>query len=169
MCWNCYHKYLSTLKTAKEDIKVFKIVEIHGKRIGPYFNYFNNVFYGTVNEDGTYSINQDMLKNELKKFKVCSNCWKSEIAFHSYSLEQLKEYVSIKTHYSWCNDFVICIPFYYWSIAYPLSSGVLLMDCIIPKGAKYAINEHGEVISDTLKVVGFCSGEEFVYRDKKEQ
>lgn len=152
MCWITYNDL--DVKVADEDIEVFKVVEkipCDGfMEIKPWV-FAAQETYGAVSRngkvyiigDGLHTMNRNLF---FKKSKGIST-WCCE-AFHSYS----KEFFDVKAddrHITlFAKGTIRCIDFY-------KIKNALIMDCIIPKGTKYAVNEIGEVVSESIKVVRF--------------
>lgn len=155
MCW-CTYKSLN-VKVAEEDIEVFKVVEICNsngiKVIRPYF-YGHTIKYGVLSKTGRAYIIDNGVHTSLQylTFKAVMNSDGCSLvcceAMHSYLKGTLLPYISkdgvdiIKK-----GDFE--------SLSSYCTKDTIIMDCVIPKGTKYAVNEVGEVVSEVIKVTGF--------------
>lgn len=158
MCWHCEDYKLAKLKIAENDIKVFKVVERLKTRIVSYYMGSDGIVYGlvkngknVVNGDGIFKCEGEIMFEGRTVF----------YAIHSYSYNE-----RFSKPYIMEDEF--CTALYIggveeYTAAYDLSAfDTLIMDCVIPAGSKYAINEKGEVISDTIKVLGFIEPIDFV-------
>ena len=145
MCWYSGRKI--NLKIADKDIPVFKIVRSKA--------HISLYYHAIYSENNTYKseiiIGEDNYKNTMVNK-----------ALHSYLSDSVSilitnspggivmSYPTLQVIYKG----VITLD----SIQY--KDYLYLMKCIVPKGSIYDINEQGEVISDTLKVISF---EQFNY------
>jgi hypothetical protein len=122
------------VRYASEDIPVWKIVL-----------YENNIIKAYYHNQFIYVLNT-IFKCDLVSYKYESNCYVTE-GFHSYSNEvgfQKLEFI-----------FVIISGLKHFDV---LDSGIIsedykIMECIIPKGSKYAVNDKGEYVSDCIKPI----------------
>lgn len=155
MCW--YSEKLE-IKYAENDIKVFKVVKYRqlshlGNKtyeIVPFYYYLNEVYGYYKNE--CFGISKELFEQELD-FSVekaeTYGYYISGNSFHSYSDKNLQYSQVTEKCYYVRNCFLTVLDFY------ELNDGILIMHCIIPKGAKYAVNELGEYVSDKLKIKSF--------------
>lgn len=144
MCWES--KKYKEIKTAEEDIKVFKIVDGKLGQIGEKNPKFTSCYQSFTYElDKAYSVNRlEMRFTEMGTATIFEG-------LHSYDLEQV-EYVNDSGYLGVYNKFtdtqcaLIC----------PMDKCVFVkLNCIIPKGSQYIINEWGEVVSNKLKTISY--------------
>lgn len=152
MCWITHHDL--DVKVADEDIEVFKVVRkipCDGfMELKPWF-FTAREAYGSVSRngkayiigDGLHTMNSNLFFEKGKGTETYCN-----EAFHSYSKDFFDVKVTDKYVNLYAKGTINCIDFY-------KSKTSLVMDCIIPKGTKYAVNELGEVVSESIKVVRF--------------
>lgn len=155
MCWIAHND--PKIKVAENDVKVLKIVQVNGSIISPYFypdkEHYGNVINGdfSIAGDGLFSIGTDLVF--VHNSGYCH--WSCDEAIHSYLPEMITIKIKIKTSLSTNvlihNNSGLLLQDYYGD----KDDINLFMDCIIPKGTKYAINESGEVVSEKIKVIGF--------------
>lgn len=135
----------NVFKKAVEDIPVFKIVKSDG----------NDAFYAWYNFfkyelGGTYMMS---LENEIEpNITLGFDCIYIYEAFHSYSPSKINLYWHGSTLFAesaptmkFCDKF--CDNFY--------SNVIYRLDCVVPKGAMYAENAHGEIASDMIRVISY--------------
>lgn len=152
MCWITYNDL--DVKVADEDIEVFKVVKIIPcdgfMELKPWF-FTAQETYGAVSRNGKVYIIGDglhtMSRNLFFENGKGNSTYCNE-AFHSYSKDFFDVTVNDRYINLYAKGTIHCIDFY-------KSKTSLVMNCIIPKGTKYAVNEIGEVISEAIKVVRF--------------
>lgn len=131
MCW--ISKSAPIKLIAEKDIPVFKIVEKTNQGRNYWSIYYERLYH--LGEKVTSKI-------EIR------DIYKIERGLHSY-IPEVKlilcgDYLSIKDLRGWYVD------------GFSLSLfNLAKMNCIIPKGSEYYVNERGEVVSNQLKVIGF--------------
>ena len=142
MCWQT--RYKTKLKVAEDNIPVTKIVRVSSDIIQAYyvpgFIYSKKIFHSKLDLPYLYG-----------------RSWRVQKGFHSYKSSCPIELCKMFYPEGWkCSLIVknfigICLdvynPFF--------SSDLGIMSCIIPKGSKYYENEHGEIVSDTIKPI-YC-------------
>ena len=155
MCWTS-RKNRNT-KIADKNIPVFKICRISraDDKVYPFYQYFNGKSSQDYRENTVYDC--DAIHFAIKK---TVNLYSGGVtysvnhAIHSYSLDNIRLSTSImgasiciKTDKTTpeAQDVICRAPHYD-------STYVAIMLCTIPKGTRYAINEVGEVVSDTIEV-----------------
>jgi phage terminase large subunit-like protein len=136
MCW----KGNFELKTAQKDFEVYKVMKVGLSN--SFFSAYKNFAY----EEG-HTYHSEIIKIPFYYKDISA----VNVALHSYSLElteweqkngvitiiskkRVKEEDILDFFINNINDFIV-------------------VPCLIPKGAKYCINELGEIISDTLQVL----------------
>ena len=125
----CFYKTKqSKVLKAKRDIKVYKIGVYADEGIS------NPFFYSYFG----YTVNQIVF--EKVKFTDTIN-----LGFHSYINCKLVTFYNNVNLYS-CGKLILYISL--------LTDTVYLGEFIIPKGATYCLNKHGEVVSDKLMYTG---------------
>lgn len=123
---------------AKEDIRVFKIV------------------YKMQDEDVFKSLYQDYPYSRGETYKTELKVSGGEIneGFHSYSNDGVilskrdRVLLIMPTSVKGGYDFIDYVPINKYKVKYR-------MDCVIPSGSVYYQNKYGEVVSDSITVVGF--------------
>lgn len=165
MCW--VSKTVKSTKIAKNDIEVFKIVTLldyayynNGleAKVCPIF--YRDILYGYYNRiDKRFNMNQNgHFKEGPIKINVCydgdlkfgySEYYSCRKAFHSYKSDMTSVVLDE-------NGLI--------TVKHPLGertrygssvrNNLIIMECVIPKGANYAVNEEGECVSDELVVKG---------------
>ena len=148
MCWSCGFKKLSECKRiARKDVHVRKFVN-GSKSPNKVMSYFTGFVYklGKTYYDD-YISTLDWCNNS---FGVCIF-----VGFNSYSTEckiRRKERTTAsgeKKKYS----IEVYSPDGREFIEWYEPKGLLLMDCVIPKGTTYYINELGECVSERIKPI----------------
>ena len=122
-------------RVAQEDIPVYKVVEKYGEG-------FCSLYYKYHYEIGNeYSIRAMNLTFEIETMKI-------EDAFHSYSTECWMDLngrsLDIR---SISGQRVIC------SLEKRYLDNIYKLNCVIPKGATYYLNRHGEYASNQIRVM----------------
>lgn len=160
MCWYCKNNDLAKLKIAENDIKVFKVVERVTPRIVSYYVGSDGFVYGLV-KNGENVVNGDGIFKYYGEIMFEGRTVYGAIHSYSYNERFSKPFIEED---EFCTILYIGKDEGYMATAtYDLSAfDTLIMDCVIPAGSKYAINEKGEVISDTIKVLGFIEPIDFV-------
>lgn len=137
MCWES--KKLK-IKTAKKDIPVWKVVHANKDIYGKYTNKccsFYKYFEYILKVRNTTQMSFDVLNTE--------NIFIGKNGFHSYSNK-----VKYTIHEN--NNILVYINklFFDYTICYYFRCNPTIVKCHIPKGSKYAINKHGEIISNDI-------------------
>ena len=136
MCWVTYDKKYKKFKVAEEDIPVFKVV-----RKNSLLSYYTDYPY-ILNEIHTtepIKINHSLVYHGEE--------WKIEKGFHSYSVECITEIArgargwNIKVYDS--DKKTVLLDYYEMS-------STCKLECIIPKGSLYYVNEWGEYVSESI-------------------
>lgn len=137
MCWTTKFKSCAEMRTAEEDIEVFKIAIDNRERIVSYF------YYKEYNVGKTYKMDF----NEKPFFVSASKLFNIDSGFHSYST---KCRINLNVY---DNGYILDIIFYGTLLQSYSHVGLVKLNCIIPKGSHYYENEYGEIVSDSLKIV----------------
>ena len=146
MCWKTFKKEHAVVNTADRDIPVLKVVKNMG---GEYMSWYRNSIY---KEGKTYHTYMDI---PWQLFEGLGCWWKANSGFHSYDVQTT--YIGIKEY---CDgDHSVSLQY----LGYPVDELFLYdyngmnrayrMGCVIPEGSCYIMNEHGEYVSDTLRVI----------------
>ena len=154
MCFFPTVKEDGTLRVAKEDIKVFKIVRSSGFDCSSFSYYRGYVYTVGICYESRLGAKKSWLRRRLKRVDNGIHSYSSE-SCHSivWWYDDLNRSCSIRTpryKYSGCTiagrtGYIEC----YTSRRVPL----VRMDCVIPAGARYYENFRGEMVSDRLRVV----------------
>jgi len=132
MCW--VTNITPQSKLAEEDIPVFKVV-----RKNSLLSYYT---------DYPYILNEVHTTKPLKINHSSVEEWKIQEGFHSYSIECVTKIVrtvcgrSIKVYNSDKDDEVL--------LDYYEISSTCKLECLIPKGSLYYVNEWGEYVSESI-------------------
>lgn len=127
---------------AKEDIHCYKIVKLNDE-YG-----FRSMYRNFKYEIGVEYENSDSL---ALSFNTINKTFEIYNGFHSYSYESTTCEVN-RRHYGY-NEWKIR------NINKELLDWIgefnaIQVECIIPKGSKYFLNERGEYVSDKIKIIG---------------
>ena len=129
MCWTTKNSSYTKIRTAEKEY-FYSVYKGFQYKIGSKYN----CEIGEIREiDGLFCINEG-IHSYSKKVEIVhcnghiNDCYYS--AIYAY-------YNNIKLDY-----------FYYEPIYVKLK-------CVIPKGSQYCENEHGEIVSNTIKVISF--------------
>lgn len=137
MCWKS--KKLK-IKTAKKDIPVWKVVHANKDIYGKYTNKCRSFYKYSeyiLKVRNTTQMSFDVLNTE--------NIFIGTNGFHSYSNKV--KYIIHENH----NILVYLNKlFFQYTICYYFRCNPTIVKCHIPKGSKYAINKHGEIISNDI-------------------
>ena len=154
MCFFPTVKEDGTLRVAKEDIKVFKIVRSSGFDCSSFSYYRGYVYTVGICYESRLGAKKSWLRRRLKRVDNGIHSYSSE-SCHSivWWYDDLNRSCSIRTpryKYSGCTiagrtGYIEC----YTCRQAPL----VRMDCVIPAGARYYENFRGEMVSDKLRVV----------------
>lgn len=138
MCWICSSDNFK-LQNAEEDIVVYKVLQLeNGKLHSPNFNCFTWI------EGETYGSPLD-----IHLFRANASYYFEGLqGMHSY--KQNPRYDAYYEAYMFRRFYS---PKRSVPVQYNLTKGMCVAKCIIPKGTTYAINEHGEVISERLQFI----------------
>lgn len=138
MCWICSTDNFK-LQNSEEDIVVYKVLQLeNGKLHSPNFNCFTWI------KGETYGSPLDI---HLFRYKHCYY-FEGLQGMHSY--KQNPEYDASCEAYTFRS---FNSPKHSVPVRYALNKGMCVAKCIIPKDTTYAINEHGEVISERLQFI----------------
>lgn len=133
MCW--YSKKFK-IKTAKKDIPVWKVVKTDCWDPTCCLSYYKN-----------YSYFKDILEIRPIEFRLESGSVKGTTGFHSYSKK-------LKWNRTENYIYIVATDFFGFTIAnilvYQNRPDVKIARFYIPKGAQYAENELGEIISSAI-------------------
>lgn len=138
MCWS--NKNIK-MKKAKRDIKTKKVVE---KIINKDSCCYKSLYYGYLYERNIKTPNINI--NPIKNPGITEPLYKITKGYHSYTNKIIT--TSINPHYIEIynkNKFLD-----YFSLLYKI---ICVVDCIIPKGTKYYLNNDGEYVSETIIVL----------------
>lgn len=154
MCWKTNNCRYAEKKIAEEDIEVFKIVKLGDREPEDREKVKKselNVFYSIYN-GFPYRIGETYRENINLSYRLNSSLYewagyKITHGFHSYS----KNLCHI------CLDgYIFIIRAQNFDIDWFFSDNdIVKLNCIIPKGSEYYENEHGEIVSNYLKIVSF--------------
>ena len=135
MCWISFNKPIKMI--AEKDIPVVKFVY---KRQGGYQSVYYRYPY-KIGDEVTSTIifgGENYIREGLHSYIPCSIYLEG---WHSY-------YICVKLKNSCFNVDTLFSE-------YDDGSTLVQMNCIIPKGSEYYVNERGEVVSNKLKVINF--------------
>ena len=134
MCWT--KNYFPSLKVAEDDIPVKKLLEEHD---GTLCSPFMSGFKWTIGEE----VKSDL---EEQSFSEMRGKWVINVCLHSLheAREMRSERYYLSSYAFYCKNQFIA----------PSTGTLFPYDAIIPKGAKYYVNEYGEYVSDRLKIIG---------------
>lgn len=138
MCWICSTDKLK-LQNAEEDIVVYKVLKLDNDKLhSPNFGCFTWIegeTYGSPIDIHTFRNNKHYYFEGLQ-------------GLHSYQQKPIyDEYYESFIGRTFYNS-ERSVP-----VGYPKLNGMCVAKCIIPKGAIYAVNDYGEVISDRLQFI----------------
>ena len=142
MCWSSKGKTIEECKkVAQKDILVRKIMVKETNSYGLYDSYFQHA---------TYEVGETYNESNINNNHQIECRWMAIArGLHSYSpkciLRQPK-YTSLL--------YVESIDGKHTLEIYSMRVGIVLVDCIIPKGTVYYVNEDGEYVSESIKVIG---------------
>ena len=142
MCWVTKNEDCLYRMTADKDIPVFKIVHDADERPG-YVSYYYGAFYIEGQESTSYL--EEPLTGQKKSYSV-------NHGIHSYGSDIVK--VSLGWHIGEIRVYVIflgeCLDACIYDQEYINAKDIYRLDCIIPKGSKYYLNEYGEYVSNKI-------------------
>ena len=148
MCWQS-RKY-KEIKTAEEDIKVYKIVDGELDQIGE-----KNPKFLSCYQCFTYRLDKVYSVNPLKIYFTEEGTATIYEGLHSYDLEQV-EYMYVCEHEMDSLLVYNKITNAHCALISPRQRCVFVkLNCIIPKGSQYIINGWGEVVSTQLKTISY--------------
>lgn len=144
MCWKTHYLTYTKRRIAENDIKVYKVVKAMG---GGIYSYFMVKNYGFFDDD-------EIIKDEyfipwqfanVQAITQPSGHFLYTIVFgyHSYSANVGTSYVNYGDEEK---AFVVC------GTQYQYDEHLRIMECVIPKGTAYYENEHGEIVSELIKI-----------------
>lgn len=152
MCWATYNKELIVPKIAEDNIVCNKLVRIDSNNIikSDYFNfvYSLNTIY-RHNQDLRVNENSDIRGKLFYEIHEGFYSYSTNIAYETYTRKN--GYGRIKVYYYKDNSFHNLLDSY---LLTSMNSHQLCMaSCIIPKGSTYFLNELGEYVSDSIKML----------------
>lgn len=148
MCWTTENSSYTKIRTAEKDIEVFKIVNLSLNPLDTEEYLFYSVYkHFQYKIGGKYNC-------EIGEIGEVDRLFYINEGIHSYSK---------KVKIIHCNDYIddyytsaICVfhnniklDYFYYKPIY------VKLKCVIPKGSQYYENEHGEIVSNTIKVISF--------------
>ena len=137
MCWESEKL---KIKTAKKDIPVWKVVhankDIYGKYTNKCYSFYAYFEY-ILKVRNTTQMSFDVLNTK--------NIFIGKNGFHSYSNKVKYIIHENKNILVYLNKL-----FFQYTICYYFRCNPIIVKCHIPKGSKYAINKHGEIISNDI-------------------
>lgn len=137
MCWCAISQEDMQMKTADTPIKVFKVCrkDLYNKqRVFAYYMEFQ------YKEGETYKLPTSAM------FEI--QTWYRYDGFHSYS-QDVKvsfyrgEYLAVRSQNMGFIDYL------------QLNQNLVIVECTIPKGTHYYMNQRGEIVSDQIKIESF--------------
>ena len=156
MCWRTNH--IDIIKkgclVAEEDIPCYKILkDRHDDLESIYYSFqykFNTEYENDVNFDDEYSA--------AKLADKINNHWGYMVevneGFHSYSYELTEtKRIGINQIKIFRKDNKNLLDWYENKF-----NLLVKVNCIIPKGSKYLLNEKGEYVSNKIKIIDVCVG-----------
>lgn len=133
MCW--VSSYRPVLKVAEAEIPVKKVIRIiDGEIVSPCYSnvkWIPKVIYEEAIGSIYYTPYKDYIINE--GLHSCSDIEYRSGCFVNKTVKGSR-------------------------ILFSAFSNMHIYDAIIPKGAKYYLNEHGEYVSNRLKIINLCVG-----------
>lgn len=149
MCWTS--KYKPKLKVAKDNIPVTKIVKIIPK-LDIIQAYFIDFFQYSIGEVYNSKLEFPILSKDI----ILNDVWEINEGIHSYKSSSKIEKISERSYYALqIRDAKKNLLQGYGPIFNNSCDMIGIMSCIIPKDSKYYENEHGEIVSDTIKPI-YC-------------
>ena len=96
-------------------------------------------------------------KSDIVCYKIIQDDLKSQIKLFQYKLDKIYKL----DHPLYLDKEKICQGFHsykdcpseYFIFKYLNFLSLIIVQCIIPKGSHYFINDHGEMVSDSIKIV----------------
>lgn len=148
MCWES--KKYKEIKTAEEDIKVFKIVDGKLDQIGE-----KNPKFLSCYQCFTYELDKAYSVKPLEIYFTEEGTATIYEGLHSYDLEQVEYNNAIQIDMGYLRVYNK-ITNAQCALISPRHGYVFVkLNCIIPKGSQYIINESGEVVSNKLKTISY--------------
>jgi hypothetical protein len=140
MCWITKKKEYIERRVADSDIHVFKICY---RYIDDKTDWYESAYYNYVYEIGRH-YRQELGIPDLNEF---DNDYIIDEGFHSYDAS------SVRIGLSGCDHIQVILKSRFGGIFKNSSiRTVVRLNCIIPKGASYYVNEEGEYVSSELIV-----------------
>lgn len=140
MCWYTGNKNYRVARIAEKDIRVFKIVELDDNKIQAYFQDF---IYGLVDSEENIVSWTELFPHSLY-FDSNSAIG---IGYHSYSEKVFTYPVARDNMFPFIDRLCIADSFYI------LDPAIRIMECVIPAGTEYFINEQGEIVSEIIRPI----------------
>lgn len=138
MCWPTKLQYCAQVKIAENDIKVFKIVKSNSSAL------ISSYFYNK-----RYEIGKEY-EESVNLFEAGTKTIVNQ-GLHSYGNE-IMPFIKKNSDIVVCriDDYVYVTDFGHegFSIA---GYQIMKLNCTIPKGSKYLVNERGEYVSERLR------------------
>ena len=148
MCWVFKGNKKPQLLTAEEDIKVIKLIDTGNKSV-----YYNHVYEKDVIQPEVGIIIVEIPSEQTYMVNDSEQTYMVNDGYHSY----LPDEVNIRLV---CGDNVYPPPRIKITSKNPsltpldvLCSALVVREFIIPKGTKYLVNNYGEVVSETIKMI----------------
>lgn len=135
MCWITNSK--PEAHFADSDIKVYKIVTKTPRK-----NMVNSLYCGYTYKIGKLFEMEERIIPGLVLSGANGKSYAIKKGFHSYAT-----FEKVKMKFE-------------EEITYAINPGVgmlVIVECIIPEGSRYYINNEGEVVSDKIIIAGFCN------------
>lgn len=150
MCWTTYNKELIVPKIAEDNIVCNKLVRIDSNNIikSDYYNFIYSL-------NTTYRLNQNLIVD--RNFDIKGKLfYEIREGFHSYSTnvtyrvnERKFFYEKIRTYY----ENKLLDTYFVSEYMNDVHRQISMASCIIPKGSTYFLNEVGEYVSDSIKIL----------------
>ena len=158
MCWVSRNLDYIKYNVAEKDIYTFKVME---KKEGIYYSYYFHKEYNLA-EEYKNCISIKFRYDKKNKFGggVLKEMTITE-GFHSYSSERCFVRNRVGSKGSWIKVFRKQLLFGKCFEDYVVDSRyhqLVVMDCVIPRGSHYYINDMGEIVSNKIIVVGERKG-----------
>lgn len=156
MCWSSRNKKLiECYKVAEKDIPVRKVMSKYIDVPDKYFSYFKGFEY----ESGkAYTMSTETF-DYLKRYTF--HDWVSITkGFHSYDVDCKYECVKVKMKNNTFLPVRVCTfnvysPDKFKHLEYyAFNQCPIIIDCVIPKGTPYYVNDCGEYVSLSIKIIG---------------
>ena len=150
MCWETRYGMLSVQRTATKDIHVKKAFQTYHENI---HSFFNRLFRWDLRRLYTTHLEEPIRRPIIRVInsKPIPYIWEVTYGFHSAKEIELKWDQEVRKGYLFVGK-GRHISYKILSMQF-LENRVVILNCIIPKGSKYYVNEYGEYVSDQLIVL----------------